>query len=1041
VFIGTVLFIFIVEIPSQIGNVMTQHKIATSTINRYLVVALLLGLLIHGSAMFFTLEKTYDALIHVFFGNHYAMSWFEPWNPKWYTGFSVMGYPPLVHQSIALLSLLGGLKFGLYTIALIGVFLFTTGVYRYALLLSSNQKIAGYAALFAVVSSSFAEALHVFGQLPSIIGVSVLMHALPYIYNWIRLGHKTELFKSLSLLAATVASHHVTPIFGMVFFIFPVIGMAILDQAQIQLGKEATIRFKHFLKTFKVLFWRIIGFGSCSLILIIGVILPYWINSRNNPISQVPIPHGSRDSYIETLSSGFIFFLIPYGVLLFIIPYFFYRFFSKRYIFFGISLSTLFILGTGGTTPIPKTLLGETAFNILTLDRFTLWATIIVLPLVGEFIYRLIEGDIRAYLFVKYGKVYAFMTRSLYVGVASFLLILTLILFQFRPSQPTPIKMQPLLNFLSEDDHDRWRYLTLGFGDQMAWLSAETNALTVDGNYHSARRLPELTTRAVERLENSKFLGIEGLGSLQQFLTVPHKYNLRYVFSNDKFYDPILHFAGWKRLTTLENGVHVWERLSVAPLPVVLPKDEVAKWQKIHWGTVPISTLLIAVIWTILIPLIKRQERQSDDPILYWSKPLNQSTNLSVLHAWSYLLGLTCIIVLGTSMYYSRSQISPQNTLKAYYSHLDFKEFGAAYELIDKTDAPSMADYLLAVSVSDGVLNSYAKLNSIDVEVQEQSADYAIAEVTCEYITPLKVVYLSQQHTLKKHENKWYLGYEPIDRDLPPQLYKSQPKLDYHDHGRKRISSGKTYRDDIIIQPIVACHEASLTQVNDTYSIIGTIKNTDNRPADVTITATLYNRNNEPLATYSTMYIQKHVLLPQEYSHFRLEFEDTAWLNPTDHKPSTFNPELSVTKELADIPHHFDIHISTVTTDVTPYHSVALTEIKTSPEQITGMLFNAGNQEVTIPQLLVGYYDQSQKLVWVDHQFLQSNVRQQRKVAFDYSLVNLSEINVMAERSELIYCNGRKQVSELTGHTPPYVPIDADLKLSLDVNNFIGNPK
>ena len=100
---------------------MTQHKIATSTINRYLVVALLLGLLIHGSAMFFTLEKTYDALIHVFFGNHYATSWFEPWNPKWYTGFSVMGYPPLVHQSIAMLSLLGGLKFGLYTLSLIHI--------------------------------------------------------------------------------------------------------------------------------------------------------------------------------------------------------------------------------------------------------------------------------------------------------------------------------------------------------------------------------------------------------------------------------------------------------------------------------------------------------------------------------------------------------------------------------------------------------------------------------------------------------------------------------------------------------------------------------------------------------------------------------------------------------------------------------------------------------------------------------------------------------------------------------------------------------
>ena len=77
--------------------------------------------------------------------------------------------------------------------------------------------------------------------------------------------------------------------------------------------------------------------------------------------------------------------------------------------------------------------------------------------------------------------------------------------------------------------------------------------MTVDGNYHSARRLPELTTRAVERLENSKFRGVEGIGCLQQFLTVPEKYNLKYVFSNDKFYDPILYFCGWHRLTAIRK--------------------------------------------------------------------------------------------------------------------------------------------------------------------------------------------------------------------------------------------------------------------------------------------------------------------------------------------------------------------------------------------------------------------------------------------------------------------------------------------------------
>jgi len=71
--------------------------------NKYLIAALLIGVTFHSSAIFYTLESTYDALIHMFFANHYAHSWFEPWNYSWYTGFTVMGYPPLVHQSIAIL--------------------------------------------------------------------------------------------------------------------------------------------------------------------------------------------------------------------------------------------------------------------------------------------------------------------------------------------------------------------------------------------------------------------------------------------------------------------------------------------------------------------------------------------------------------------------------------------------------------------------------------------------------------------------------------------------------------------------------------------------------------------------------------------------------------------------------------------------------------------------------------------------------------------------------------------------------------------------
>ena len=48
--------------------------------------------------------KSYDTNFHIFFASHYVHHWFDPWNAKWYAGFSQMTYPPLTHQWVALTS-------------------------------------------------------------------------------------------------------------------------------------------------------------------------------------------------------------------------------------------------------------------------------------------------------------------------------------------------------------------------------------------------------------------------------------------------------------------------------------------------------------------------------------------------------------------------------------------------------------------------------------------------------------------------------------------------------------------------------------------------------------------------------------------------------------------------------------------------------------------------------------------------------------------------------------------------------------------------
>ena len=1024
--------------------------------NSLLVLALFFGLAFHGSSIFFTLESTYDALIHLFFADHYANSWFEPWDYRWYTGFTVQGYPPLVHQLIALLSYIGGLKFGMFTVAILAIILFITGAYRFGLLMTGNQKVAGYTALLAVFSTTFIETLHIFGQLPSIIGLSVLLHSLPEIYLWIKTGKYHYLLTSLTLIAVTVTSHHVTPIFGMVFFVFPLIGMVVMDASRDKVNSNRELTFKIFFKSFTQLFWRIVGFGFSSLVLIVVCILPYWINSKKNPITQIPIPHGSRDNFLEVTSSGLVFFVIPWGILLFFLPYVFYRLYSKRYLFFGLSISALTILGTGGTTPIPLKVLGETAFNILTLDRFTLWATIMALPIFGELIYRLTEGDLKNQFQERFGAIYHRVISILIAGCILFMVIFTMSLGYFRPSQPEKINMLPIVNFLNQDQHDQWRYLPLGFGDQMAWLSAQTNAMTVDGNYHSARRLPELTTRAIERLENSKFRGVEGIGSLQQFLTVPEKYNLKYIFSNDKFYDPILYFCGWQRLQQLENGIMVWEKLNVPPVPSILPKEDVAQWLKLMWGTIPILTVLIAFIINIQLLWVRILNSRMLPAPDYMKYGVAYNKFPSVLIIVNHFWALLVLLSFGFGIYqfyiHNTAQRSPQNVVKAYYNALDFKEFETAHSFLDTESQISIAQYMQEVSVTDGILSSYAKLDAIEIVLLNETGHNAKAEVKTFWVTPLERIQKTFYHDLVKHIGKWYIVPSYLDSDIPPDQLFTSNNTTFYNHGRRRITTEQTHHEDVLKQPVLEVLSAKLVKKNGSYSVIGELQNVDNVPADVVIKATLYNDDDKELANYNAKYHMKHKLMPMETTVFKINFEGIAWSQTKDTIPPTFDPDEFTPIAFSEQPTKFNLQCAGNVANTDLYKGLVLQELELVPDGVKGQLYNSGIQEVTIPLLLISYYSADMQLLWVDHKFVRDGVRVQRKQSFDYSVEELNDLEIINSSLKNCFVNGMPNVQIAGkviperiiqhgyGQLQPFAGSGFEF-LKVELNGYIGNPR
>src|SRR5579864_991309 len=492
---------------------------------------LLVALAVHGPLLLMQLPSgSFDTNFHIFLASHYAHHWFNPWNEKWFAGFSQTTYPPLTHQWIALFSTVAGLKMAYMIVQLVAVLLLPAGVFRFARIWVEDRA-ASYAALGSIFLGALAFLVYEAGQLATVTSAALYLNALPYFYEWSTESSGRGLVKGVALSLTAAAAHHVTLIFGVIFFAGPVLWVACLDARDERRDTSLAAVI-----TRAIVFVVMVGVG-------VGIVLfPYWVTLIQHPIHQIPIPHDSRNNFLLNSITGINYFLIPYGALIVAFPFIFLRGASVRrlrplMIGFWITL----IFGLGGTTPLPRWLLGR-AYEILTFERFTFWATLMAMPIVGLLAIELLDR------FGAKAAVALSLASVATIGAALFWLSAN----PFRPT--TTMNVQPVIAFLNRDGHDSYRYLTLGFGNELAQVSTYTNASSVDGDYNSARLLPEMTHYGSAQLTNAKFYGSAGMASLRAMLEHANRYGLKYIFVHDPYYEPLLTFVAWRKTETFDNG-------------------------------------------------------------------------------------------------------------------------------------------------------------------------------------------------------------------------------------------------------------------------------------------------------------------------------------------------------------------------------------------------------------------------------------------------------------------------------------------------------
>ncbi|HKV95298.1 MAG TPA: hypothetical protein VJW20_22325 [Candidatus Angelobacter sp.] len=575
---------------------------------------LLLAILVHGSLLLMQLpNNSYDADFHKFFAAHYAQHWFNPWNEKWFTGFSQTTYPPMEQQWMALFSHLIGLNLAYSLVQLIAILLLPIGVYRYARIWV-GERAASYAAAGSVLLGSLSSLVYQAGQLSTTWAAPLYLIALAYFYEWARESRFMALIKALALTMAAASAHHVTLLFASIIFAIPVMFTAIIDRKRD--GLDATLGG---------VIIRSAIYAGLTVAGVIVVLLPYWVALMHNPIKQMPIPHGSRENFFSQWWLTVNYILVPWGALLLALPFIFYKGLKEsrlRPLFFGFWFTMLFALG--GTTPFPRALLGALAavvnaitgknirnpFDILTFERFCFWASLMALPIVSLLAVKLID---------RYGNKAAFALGTLGAATMAWAVAWPV----YHPIHDAPFSTSEVVSFLNRDGHDKFRYLTLGFGNKMSEVGIYANASSVDGEYNSARLLPEMTQYGSAQLTNSKYYGTNGIESLRAVLKHADQYGLKYIFVRDPYYEPLLAFAGWRKTEIYDRGnVTLWVKDGIPPAHPTPYGTPPTAMEGILWGTLPIGSSILALVLMLLFSDRRRTRETLKFPMVESEEPL-----------------------------------------------------------------------------------------------------------------------------------------------------------------------------------------------------------------------------------------------------------------------------------------------------------------------------------------------------------------------------------------------------------------------------------
>jgi len=312
---------------------------------------------------------------------------------------------------------------------------------------------------------------------------------------------------------------------------------------------------------------------------------------------------------------------------------------------------------------------------------------------------------------------------------------------------------------------------------------------------------------------------------------------LKFVFSNDEFYDPLLYYTGWNPVTRLQNGIMVWEKPDIEPMPVIQHKRDIPKYQVFMWGIIPISALCISLMLVALLAMRENLLSGTQKPIVVLSDK-KRTDAISVKTMWvvrliPLLTGISVLVFSISAIQKSRAALSPSQVVSNYYEHLDFRRHKKAYDLLDTNSANTFDEFLTEQRVTGGLIPSYGKLQTVDVvvDLEEYQADRVTAVAELRYLTAIGIRRVTDTVDLGKNvKGEWKIIPKPFNKTMSEKSILRTQQPAFRDFNSTTIGVPIEAGVRELSRPAVTVNQAKLVTTGGRFYVVGRVENNTASP-------------------------------------------------------------------------------------------------------------------------------------------------------------------------------------------------------------------